>query len=33
MRQNPNYNPDFDDSLLEDGQRLVTRKIKKKVKR
>lgn len=33
MKLNPNYNPDFDPALLEDGQRIITRKVKKKVRR
>ncbi|KAL4479494.1 hypothetical protein ABPG72_011816 [Tetrahymena utriculariae] len=33
LRANPNYDPDFDPNLLEDGQRIITRKVKKKIRR
>lgn len=33
LRANPNYNPDFDPSLLEDGQRILVRKVKKRIRR
>jgi hypothetical protein len=33
MRENPNYDADFDPNLLEDGQKIITRKVKKLVKR
>lgn len=33
MRQNANYDEDFDPNLLEEGQKILTRKVQKKVKR
>lgn len=33
QRANPNYDADFDPNLLEDGQKIITRKVKKKIRR
>lgn len=32
MQAQPNYDADFDPNLLEDGQKIVTRKVKKKIR-
>ncbi|EGR34049.1 phage head-tail family protein, putative [Ichthyophthirius multifiliis] len=33
IRENPNYDPDFDPNLLDEGQKIITRRVKKMVRK